>query len=362
MTNNRRDFLRQTAMASLGVPALAGLGASDGRALAQAVEALAAQGQTSDEDTFKFWTEEVRGASTQVSERRVKSVGDLKEVRLASARSGNPATRPVFALYTKDGFVNASASELPDKDLPKKGDVDVVLRVTAFRPSKADRERFANLKTGSLRIDLQQVAPMPGIPEALAWTAAAALLPDQKGKLPELQSLQFNPGTTWGRLNKVPLTGGLGFWTWNFFMQKEAGAWGRFVRMFHRAAEVVFPLLTLPAIAVTALKSVDTFLGFIQAKDNTEWLFKSEDVPVYGTLEAKEALPGPKMQLRTGDYVIVPQMLAGSLQQSGLELQQGLIVPKGTPSLGIYEAALNTLPDVSYLSVSVAASQKSASK
>ena len=45
--------------------------------------------------------------------------------------------------------------------------------------------------------------------------------PDKAGKLPPLAELKFDPATTWGKARSIPVPGGGGYWTWNFFVQKK---------------------------------------------------------------------------------------------------------------------------------------------
>ncbi len=59
--------------------------------------------------------------------------------------------------------------------------------------------------------------------------------------------------------------------------------------------------------------------------------------------------------VRTGDYKVVPR---GHLKQFGdvmknYELKRGVVVPKGTKPHEVYDAASATLPDVTYLTLSM---------
>src|SRR5204863_5292063 len=156
------------------------------------------------------------------------------------------------------------------QDFPEKGDVSVSVHVDRFRPSQADRDQLARLQTGTLRIDVKQVTPLPGLPEALAWTAMEVLASKKSGEpAPTLNNVKFDPGSVWGQLQTVPLTGGLGFWSWNFFMKRREGFWAQLLDMLFKTlktAEPLLPLLGLPGIAVSGLKYVDSVLGGIQAE------------------------------------------------------------------------------------------------
>jgi hypothetical protein len=311
-----------------------------------------AQAETAEEEldleTLKFWSDEVREPAELYS----------RGVTTRAART----EEPVFVYYDDtQGFQVASSTD--SEDLPDSGHLDTLLRVERFRPSAADRKDYSKIKMGSLRIDLQQTEPMPGLVEVLAWSAVAALLPDSEGKLPALKQLSFDPGTAWGKLQRVPLEGGLGFWTWNFFLQKDPGIWGEIIEYFKMANKAVFPLLGLPAIALTALKAVDRVLGYIQSKKKSEWLLKSTAVPVFGTRKAADKVGGSGIALRTGRYLILPADHVGDFgkQRDKLKLtNQGLLVPKEADDFEAYEAADNVLPALRYISVYVQATLRQA--
>jgi hypothetical protein len=99
--------------------------------------------------------------------------------------SPNSAPRAVFVYYDPaHGFL--TGSDIGDTALPDRGDAQVLVHVDHIRTSANDQKRFANLEGGSLRIDLQQQAPLPSLAERLAWTAIAAILPQSKN-LPPLK-------------------------------------------------------------------------------------------------------------------------------------------------------------------------------
>src|SRR5205085_6758221 len=116
----------------------------------------------------------------------------------AGARGMGNAPRASFVYYDPHlGFL--AGSDIGDDGLRDNGDISVLVHVDHVRPSLADQARFVNLEGGSLRIDVQQGAPLPSPGERLAWTAIAAFLPENK-KLPALKEMTFDPGATWGKL------------------------------------------------------------------------------------------------------------------------------------------------------------------
>lgn len=334
MLGNRREFLLSSAGVA-SVPALAALMAEPLSAalLAQAPSAAF------DAETLAFWTSEVRKSSEAFA----------KKVHL----QGGPTYQPEFVFYDPAlGFL--ASEEIKDSGLPKSGAMNVAVRVQRFRPSVKGKELFENVQSGSLRVDVKQTQPMPGLLEALAWSAVGAFVPTSAGKLPDLQNLTFNPGEAWGTLQQIPLTNGLGFWSWNLFLQRKQGLWGQLINIFRQGNKVVFPLLGLPAIATTALTAVDKILGWIQANEKSDWLFKSVDTPVFATQEGKTAI-GQGLPLRTGQYVIVPrdQLSTFGAARKNLELRDGYVVAKGTDAFDLPRNATQQITDVDYLSLYV---------
>ncbi|WP_129778475.1 hypothetical protein [Peristeroidobacter soli] len=296
-----------------------------------------------DEATLDFWT---------------KSVREPAELYAAGMEPMSAAiANPEFLFYHPEkGFLMASDPEAGA--LPDKGNLQAMLRVERFRPAAKDRTDLGNLQQGSLRIDLQQTQPMPGLAEALAWSAVAAFLPETGGKLPALKNLEFNPGTAWGNLQTVPIPEGLGFWSWNFFVQRKESNWSRFFSFLRESAQVAVPFLGLPAIAVSALQQVDKLVGYLQSTDRTQWLLQSTAIPVFGTKAAADKVGSSGVGLRTGRYLVVPTDQVGKIADvasKAMLTREGLVVPKGTNPLKVFEAAEQFLPEVRYLSVYVKA-------
>jgi hypothetical protein len=290
---------------------------------------------------YDFWSEDIRNPDYG----RTRSIGP------------NVAPRAVCIYYDKSkGFV--TGSDIGDIGLPDRGDVNVLVNVDHIRPSTNDQSRFANLDGGSLRIDLQQSTPMPSLTERLAWTAIAAFLPENK-KLPPLKDMTFDPGTTWGKLTSVAFPGGGGTWTWNFFLQHRKSRWMQLFDTIRSSHGLLLPImgLGLPAIAVTALLTVDKIVAGLTKDANTDWLFQSADNFIYATKEARDSFEGSKMRLKQGMYIVIPSthLASFSKQQAGLVIKDGLIVPANTSSLNVMDAAQQTIPDVTYITVGVTA-------
>ncbi len=351
MNTDRRKFLQYTSLAGFA-PAFGLLGTE---ALAQAKKIPGNNGEQTafDQSVFDFWTSKVRSPYEDFV------------AGVQSKRAVIPQPRDSTFLFpsASKGLVPAGTLNVSDIDkFPDDGDKDVTVHVERFRPSPSDTAALVNLQSGTLRIDVKQVTPLPGLPEALAWTAMATLASrDKNQKVPTLDNVKFDPGTLWGQFQKIPLTDGLGFWSWNFFMKKREGMWGQLLDILFKTLDTVQPLLPilgLPGIAVSGLKYVDQIVGGIQAQGQSQWLFRGLDIAVCTTkksFDAAGAQGARKLPLATGSYVIMPEDDVKQVEKDWI-VTDGLIVPANTPPTQIYEAGKKILPDVSYMTISVSVS------
>lgn len=334
---SRRDIL--SLLPLLGSSALGLFGRSGEAAEPTALFESWAQEPPADQNSFDFWTQDIRNP----------------EAAGARTRGLGAAPRASFVYYDEiKGFV--TGSDIGDDGLRDTGDIDVIVNVDHVRPSLADQRRFLNLEGASLRIDVQQSRPLPSLSERLAWTAIAGFLPENK-QLPALKEMSFNPGTAWGKFQTVPLPDGGGRWTWNFFLQRRKGRWMQLLDMIRRTKNMLVPIfgLGLPAIAITALTTVDAIVAEISKDERTEWLFQSPDIYFYGTRRARDTFEGSKLRLKQGMYVIIPsdKLSAFGKEQHGLTIKDGLIVPKNTSAFEVEAAAKQVIPDITYLTVGV---------
>lgn len=333
MNQNRRDLLAQALMASAGLP----LSSRPGTAADAPIEG--GLPSVFDEETYRFWTKEIRSPSLQ----------NLKQLRGGAIRA------PTFIYHdAASGF--RRSENIDDSHFPKSGNVKIRIRVLRFRPSTATAAALKDTQSGSLRVDVKQTAPLPSLQEALAWTATAAFVPKSGGSLPDLKDLSFDPGDSWGSLTQIPLSNGSGFWSWNFFVKRPRGVWGNFIEIFRKADKVVFPLLSLPGIATTALGSLDQLFGYLQASGSSQWIFQSQDSAVYATQEGKSFV-GSGLPLRTGHYVILPdnadQISTFGDAAGNLDIQGGYLVSKGADQFKWEANAAVQIPTVDYILIHV---------
>jgi hypothetical protein len=349
MSANRRQFLQTSSIASIA----SALAIPELNALAQTQNSTKGNAQgVFDQSVFNFWTSRVRSPYEDF----------LAGVNTRGGEQPQPRDS-TFVFPSKKGLVPASTLSPDDIDgFPADGNKDISVHVERFRPSPADKAALANLQTGTLRIDVKQVTPMLGLPEALAWTAMATLASRQHNQpVPSLDTVKFDPGTVWGQFQSIPLTDGLGFWSWNFFMKRREGFWGQLLDHLFKTLDIVqplLPLLGLPGIAVSGLKYVDQIVGAIQAQGQSQWLFKGLDIAVCATKQSfmsAGANGARKLPLTTGSYVILPEDSVGQLDKN-LVVQDGLLVPANTDPIKIYDVARTIIPSVSYMTISVSVS------
>jgi len=296
--------------------------------------------EIADPEAERFWKGDIRRPSQVYAAQRVAMAG--------------PSHQPVFAYYDESAGRLVPQASIDPNDLPKDGTTNVSFRVIRFRPSTNTAKEYAQAESGTLRIDIKQTEPLAPLPEALAWTAIASLLKENGSTPPPLDQLTIDPGQKWGLLQKVPITNGLGFWSWNFFLKRRVTTWDRVMAFFRRVNREVVPLLGLPGIAVTALALLDEVFGRLQAESASTWLFKSVDTPVYTTQQGK-SLIGSGLPLKTGIYVLVPSSALSELGKiaSSVIIRDGYIVPRDAGDFDYIDAAARVMPAVDYMTVYV---------
>lgn len=239
------------------------------------------------------------------------------------------------------------ASEL----LAYPGDVKVSLNVGGIRLSKEDQQKFENLQSAQLRLDLAQNKNMLDIADKLAWASVAALFPKQ-GKLPPLQDLTFNSTST----SDVFLPGGKGMVGVNVSMTRRQSWLYQHLQEIVTATGKFSPILGLPAISLSALNGFYLFYGYLE--NRTHFLFQTASPqPVFTTQPSRaEAETSFGINLLNGDYVLIPQQYIKDFQPhlGDYTLAQGYLIPKSAdPNQSVYDLADQVSPDISYLSLNV---------
>jgi hypothetical protein len=235
--------------------------------------------------------------------------------------------------------------------LDHAGDVAISINIGGCRFSKKDRETFANVQSAQLKVDVMQSRPILDILDTLAWTAIAAMVPAPGGKLPALEDLGFSPAAT----KNMVLPGGSGHWAVNVSMVRKESAFLSILKTLTTEVGKFAPVVGLPAISLVALESFCKLYGMLE--QHTNFLLQSNPVEAFATVQARRAATTTQgMNLAPGDYVLVPQSQSKELAPllSRLELKQGYLVEKGAASnQSLYDVALDTPPDITYITVNV---------
>ena len=330
-----------------------------------------------DEATFDFWTGKVRKPSQFFAERGTLPPG--------SKQRGIPVPGQADFLFFNSA---TGAFEVPtegafgEQGLVGKGDVSVSMSVDTIRLSAAHRQIIKSSGTGSLRVDMKQGRPLHLLSETLNWSAIGNFKGENAG---DFHTLGFDPKSTWGRSKQVPLASGIGFWSWNFTVQKGASKWSQLLQsisgmlpdfgskdksdgsgsgksskgkkerggLLKSAVSVLG--MGLPAIAETAFNNIDAIYGFLhgQTSSKPESVFEMEDTPLLATQEARQEHHGRALALKPGTYLIVPSTGVSNILSGKYILQDYALVPQGTKPAEQSDALEHTLEDVTYLVASV---------
>jgi hypothetical protein len=365
MSLDRRNFLESLFSAGLSGQILSKLGPSS--ALAEILQQSESGPTGSEQDSYAFWSEFLNPISPSQSFHLTKS--DPSSLSAAGGRPGgsgdknqkgigsDDSNRQVDFLYCgKDGLryvSDISNDEL--QDFP--GDIAMSVNVGGLRMSVDDRGNFERLKSAQLRIDVLQSRSLLNILDKMAWTALAALFPDESGKLPPLQNLSFDPATTLQNMQKVVVPGGMAHLAINVSMMRRESDFLRFLKIFVNETGRFAPVLGLPAISLTALSAFSSLYGALEKR--TTFLMQSKPVMAFLSKSARVAAnTNLGMNLLLGDYVLVPAGVSKLFKPylDRLTLKEGYLVEKGASRTeSIYSLAQTASPDVTYITINVGA-------
>ncbi len=365
MSASRRRFLQQTIITG----GLIGLLESSASRSALAEELMAAGAQAGDaptapHDSKNFWDSfgEVADApSTPPS--GVQGRGLFKKTDPAAAANPSGASDRLVDYYhyyvdpkTKDATLRLATSIDPTELLDHEGDITASLSVNGFHMAGEDRDKFNQLQSAQLRLDMvQNKSLMPEYLDTMAWMSLAGLFPDSTGKLPPLQDLSFNPSSSSQKMKQMVLPGGSGQMAVNLSMTHKESTFYTVIKNLTNEVGRFSPLIGLPAISVTALKGFCNLYGAIEQR--TTFLLNSMPKSAYATQLARQlAQTSSGLNLVPGDYVLVPNAYSAQLTPylDKLEMREGYLVPKGSPTTtSVYDLAAATKPDFTYLSANI---------
>jgi len=356
MSASRRDFLQNSLMGGALAPML---GSASGRRFFEALLAGQASGGSQAQgahDSEKFWSS--FGASVN---QPPASPGDrtrgLFSHKKPDATAGALDRQIDFFQYdVKNNTMRFATSIEPKELMDYNGDVTASLAVNGFRMAAEDRAQFQQLQSAQLRIDVVQTKSLiQDLLDPMAWTSLASLFPDSSGNLPPMQNLSFDPGAASQKMKQVVLPGGSGQWAVNLSMAHKQSQFVSVLQTITSAVGKFAPIVGLPQIGVEALQGFSQMYGAFEQR--TTFLLNSFPQLGFATQQARAAAATQQgFNLVPGDYILVPHAYTAQLTPhlDSLELRQGYLVPKGSPTnTSIIDLALPLKPDITYLSATI---------
>jgi hypothetical protein len=346
MPISRRNFLADASAASM----LAALFP----ALAAAQNAAAAQGPTSSasaddlpHDSFDFWN----GFFDSVNPYS-PNYGQKAASRGPTDQLPDPNAQTQYLHFDDQNKRLRYATDIQKEELlDHDGDVQVSIAIAQYRPGQGE----AALKASQLRLDTTQIHPYMNIVSPLAWSAIAAIAPNQAGKV-SLDDLGFqSPQATQGT-SKILFTKGTGKLAVNISKAAQQSFFMKALNVMIEGAKVAAPLVSLPAISVPALSTFSECLSYWE--DRTRFVMAGNLTTAVAT---QQAMQDPDREahyigLVAGDYLMIPQRHVDELAKAmpNLNMVQGFLVAKDAdPNLPLPQRAQNAVPGVTYASMHV---------
>jgi hypothetical protein len=361
MCASRRDFLQNALMSGAFAPLL---GSASGSRFFDALMAAAQRGDTGQiargnvgqaqgaHDSEQFWSS-FGSSLTPASDQGNRTRGLFSKKKPDATAGALDRQIDFFQYDTTNNTLRFATSIEPKELLDYNGDVQASLGVNGFRMSAEDRAQFQQLQSAQLRIDVVQTKSLiQDVLDPMAWTSLASLFPDSSGSLPPMQNLSFDPGAASQKMKQVILPGGSGQWAVNLSMAHKESAFVGILKTVSSAVGKFAPIVGLPQIGVEALQGFSQMYGAFEQR--TTFLINSFPQLAFATQQARTA--GATQQgvnLVPGDYILVPHAYTAQLTPhlDSVELRQGYLVPKGSPTnTSIMDLALALKPDITYLS------------
>lgn len=348
MTVSRRHFLADAsalAMIAALVPELAAGQSSAPGAFTTTPGAFPTEDLP--HDSFSFWNGYFDSVNPYSKNYGVKAFS-----RGPADQLPDPQAQTQYLHYDGENRRLRYASDIRREELlDHDGDVAVSIALAQYRPGAGEN----NLKASQLRVDTTQIHPLVNIVTPLAWSAIAAVSPNNAGKI-SLDALGFrSPQATQGT-SKILFTEGTGKLAVNI---SRAAAQSMFVKALNimiQGARIAAPIVSLPAISVPALSTFTEALSYWE--DRTRFVMAGNLTHAVAT---QQAIDDPDREptyigLKTGDYLMVPQRHVDELskQLPNLDLIQGYLIPKDAdPNLPLAERAENSVPGITYASMHI---------
>jgi len=339
MSVSRRIFLADASALGMLAALLPQLAA------AQASSAVPAPGDDTPHDSYDFWNGFFDSVNPYSPDYGTKAAS-----RGPSDQLPDPEAQTQYLHFDNDNKRLRYATDIKREELlDHDGDVQVSIAIAQYRPGNGE----TNLKASQLRLDTTQIHPYRNIAAPLAWSAIAAIAPNQAGKI-SLADLGFqSPQATQGT-SKILFTKGTGKLAVNISKAQAQSMFMKALNIMIEGAKFAAPMVSLPAISVPALSTFSQALSYWE--DRTRFIMSGNLTTAVAT---QQALDDPEREahyigLVPGDYLMVPQRHVEELAKAlpNLEMDQGYLVAKDAdPNLPLAQRSQSAVPGVTYASM-----------
>jgi hypothetical protein len=346
MTVSRRGFLGRAMAMSM----LAGmLGPEEMKALGDGQDAASAAATAElPHDSLGFW-----GGFYDSANPKSPDYGGA--TRGADTLADAKLETQYLHYQTSDKKLRYAASIEKSELLNHDGDVSVSIVMNQFRANSKDS---AKKNAAQFRVDTTQNYPFMNLLAPLAWTAIAALQPNNAGKLPTLDQLHFKSDQVMDATSHILLTKGSGKMAVNISQAPKNAQFLKVLNIIIDVAKIGAPLVALPAVSVPAMAAFSEAFGYWE--DRTEFLINGNLVNVCATQQSMDdqTIRPPYIGLVPGDYVVVAKKDTDALEavMPQLMVYQGYLVHQDTDlgSMTVDKAKADPrIPDITYATVRV---------
>jgi hypothetical protein len=272
-----------------------------------------------------------------------------------SASLADPKLDAQYLHYKQDDKELRYATTIEKSELlDHSGDVSVSILLNQFRPSVDDAKRRS---ASQLRVDASQNKPFMGLMSPLAWSSTASLSPDKSGSVPSLDKIGFQSESVIRSSSHILLTKGGGRMAVNISQAAKNSMFMKVLGAMIDAGKMLAPVVSLPAVSVTALDAVSQAFSFWE--NRTQFLINGNLVNAYATRQAMDdpEIKAPAIGLVAGDYIVVAKKDTEKLQAAlpKLHIFQGYLVHQDTDlNQPMYKLLADSrIPDVTYATVKI---------
>jgi hypothetical protein len=354
---SRRDFLADASVFGMLAAMFPAMAAAQNSAAAHPSSTNSEAAEDLPHDSYDFWN----GFFDSVNP-TAPTYGNKAATRGPADQLPDPTAQTQYLHFDDSNKRLRYATDIEKEELlDHDGDVQVSIAISQYRPGQGEM----NLKASQLRLDTTQIHPYMNIVAPLAWSAIAAIAPNQAGKV-SLDDLGFqSPQATQGT-SKILFTRGTGKLSVNISKAAQQSFFMKALNIMIEGARAAAPLVTLPAISVPALSVFSQCLSYWE--DRTRFVMAGNLTTAVAT---QQAIQDPEREshyigLVSGDYLMIPQRHVDELAKAmpNLNMVQGFLVAKDAdPNLPLAQRAQTAAPGITYASmrIGVAAAPESCS-